>query len=106
VIAHRLYGAAKPGEVRCFSDVPTDAWYRTAVCSLAGQAVISGFENNTFRPTQSVQSAEVLKIIIAAFNIEVERSEASPWYTPYRTSVIHPLRTVGMKLSQFRGLSP
>ena len=48
VIAYRLYGAAKLGEVRCFSDVPADAWYKTAVCSLAGQGVVSGFEDGTF----------------------------------------------------------
>lgn len=83
VIAYRLYGAARPGEVRCFSDVPTDAWYRTAVCSLAGQNVLSGFEDGTFRPTVSVQGAEVLKIMMGAFNIEVENSEANPWYAPY-----------------------
>jgi polyhydroxybutyrate depolymerase len=82
-IAYRLYGAARPGEVRCFSDVPRDAWYRTAVCSLAGQEIISGFEDGTFRPTQTVQGAEVLKIIMSAFNIEVESNEANPWYTPY-----------------------
>jgi polyhydroxybutyrate depolymerase len=83
VIAYRLYGAARPGEVRCFSDVPTDAWYRTAVCSLAGQEIVSGFEDGTFRPTQTVQGAEVLKIIMSAFDIEVENNEFSPWYAPY-----------------------
>jgi polyhydroxybutyrate depolymerase len=83
VIAYRLYGAARPGEVRCFSDVPTNSWYTTAVCSLAGQDIISGFEDGTFRPTQTVQGAEVLKIIMSAFNIEVEKSETQPWYAPY-----------------------
>jgi polyhydroxybutyrate depolymerase len=83
VIAYRLYGAARPGEVRCFSDVATDAWYKTAVCSLAGQNIVSGFEDGTFRPTQTVQGAEVLKIIMSAFNVEVDSEEASPWYTPY-----------------------
>jgi polyhydroxybutyrate depolymerase len=83
VIAYRLYGAANPGEVRCFSDVPTDAWYKTAVCSLAGQGVISGFEDGTFRPTQTVQGGEVLKVIMAAFDIDVEESDSKPWYAPY-----------------------
>jgi polyhydroxybutyrate depolymerase len=83
VIAYRLYGAARPGAVRCFSDVPSGTWYETAVCSLAGQEILSGFEDGTFRPTQTVQGAEVLKIIMAAFNIEVENSEANPWYAPY-----------------------
>lgn len=83
VIAYRLYGAAKLGEVRCFSDVPADAWYKTAVCSLAGQGVVSGFEDGTFRPTQTVQGAEVLKIIMAAFDITVEESDSKPWYAPY-----------------------
>ena len=83
VIAYRLYGAARPGEVRCFSDVPRGSWYETAVCSLAGQEIISGFEDGTFRPTQPVQGAEVLKIIMSAFNIEVEESDSQPWYAPY-----------------------
>jgi polyhydroxybutyrate depolymerase len=83
VIAYRLYGAARPGAVQCFSDVPAGTWYETAVCSLAGQKVLSGFEDGTFRPTESVQGGEVLKIMMGAFNIEVESSETNPWYAPY-----------------------
>jgi polyhydroxybutyrate depolymerase len=83
VIAYRLKGAAQPSGVRCFSDVAPEAWYRAAVCSLAGQRIISGFEDGTFRPTQAVQGAEVLKVIMAAFNVSVDSGDASPWYTPY-----------------------
>jgi polyhydroxybutyrate depolymerase len=83
VIASRLYGAAQPGPVHCFADVPPEAWYKTAVCSLAGQGVLSGFEDGTFRPTQGVQGAEVLKVIMAAFKIEVSTNESTPWYAPY-----------------------
>lgn len=83
VIAYRLSGAAQPGAVNCFSDVPVDAWYRISVCSLSGQKIISGFEDGTFRPTQIVQGAEVLKVIMAAFAIDVPESDVKPWYTPY-----------------------
>jgi polyhydroxybutyrate depolymerase len=83
VIAYRLKGAAQPGGVTCFSDVPSDAWYRAAVCSLAGQQMIAGFEDGTFRPTQVVQGAEVLKVIMAAFEIEVDTSDVNPWYARY-----------------------
>jgi polyhydroxybutyrate depolymerase len=83
VIAYRLSGAAQPGGISCFSDVPTDAWYKVAVCSLSGQEIISGFEDGTFRPTQSVQGADVLKVIMAAFDIEVSATDTKPWYAPY-----------------------
>ncbi len=83
VIAYRLKGAAHPGSTVCFSDLPSAAWYKTAICSLSGQGIIAGFEDGTFRPAQSVQGAEVLKVIMAAFEIEVAASDANPWYAPY-----------------------
>ncbi|MGL4611406.1 MAG: S-layer homology domain-containing protein [Trueperaceae bacterium] len=92
VIAYRLAGAAQPGAVRCFSDVPKEAWYNIAVCSLAGQGIISGFEDSTFRPKELVEGADVLKIIMAAFDITLEPTSSettgsppiiTPWYTPY-----------------------
>lgn len=83
VIAYRLKGAAQPGAVSCFSDVSAEAWYRAAVCSLAGQHIISGFEDGTFRPTQTVQGADVLKVIMAAFDIEVDANDVKPWYASY-----------------------
>lgn len=83
VIAYRLLGAAQPGGITCFNDVAADAWYKVAVCSLAGQKIISGFEDGTFRPTQTVQGADVLKVMMAAFDIEVTTTDVKPWYAPY-----------------------
>jgi polyhydroxybutyrate depolymerase len=83
VIAYRLKGAAQPGGITCFSDVAVDAWYRAAVCSLAGQQIVSGFEDGTFRPTQVVQGAEVLKVIMAVFDIDVDNNDVNPWYAKY-----------------------
>jgi polyhydroxybutyrate depolymerase len=83
VIAARLYGADKPAALRCFSDVAPNAWYSSAVCSLAGQGLVSGYADGTFAPARDVTGAEALKVILAAFEINVGPPNDNAWFSPY-----------------------
>lgn len=43
-----------------FSDVPSDAWYASAVYSLRDKGIIGGYkEDNTFRPGNPVTRGEI-----------------------------------------------
>ena len=42
-----------------FSDVPANSWYSSAVSSLAEKGIIKGYEDNTFRPENNVNRAEL-----------------------------------------------
>lgn len=51
-----------------FSDVPFSDDRYDAISTLAGNGIINGFENNTFRPNESLTRAQVCKIINVAHN--------------------------------------
>ncbi|HZD60031.1 MAG TPA: N-acetylmuramoyl-L-alanine amidase [Anaerolineae bacterium] len=49
-----------------FSDVPSSAYYYTAVNSLASKGIISGFADGKFRPNEPVTRAQMAKLLAAA----------------------------------------
>lgn len=74
-----------------FSDVPADAWYTPFVAATKDAGVVGGYPDGTFHPSQSVNRAEAMKMIISA----AESSDLSTdkqyfadvvptaWYTPF-----------------------
>lgn len=54
--------------VRTFIDVPSNAWYATAVNSLHNKNIVSGYGDNTFRPTQNLTRAEAAAMLNQAVN--------------------------------------
>lgn len=50
------------GEVS-FDDVSSDMWYYNAVISLCEKGIISGYENDTFRPNENITRAELAAIL-------------------------------------------
>lgn len=42
-----------------FSDVPDDAWYSDAVYSLAQKGIVEGYEDETYRPENNINRAEM-----------------------------------------------
>ncbi|MBI4835954.1 MAG: S-layer homology domain-containing protein [Candidatus Abawacabacteria bacterium] len=76
-----------------FSDVPMSAWYFGYINRGLALGVISGYPDGLFRPDQTVNRVEALKIMLRANNI-VEASlptsgsnyadiSAGVWYEPY-----------------------
>lgn len=51
-----------------FSDVGEGAWYYEAVAALTGLGVLNGYEDNTFRPGQSITRAEFVTIAMHLAN--------------------------------------
>lgn len=75
----------------CFSDV-TDQWFSVFVCYAKESGWVKGFEDNSYKPDQSVTKAEAVKIVFEAFGYNVCESmtessykdvSLTDWYAPY-----------------------
>lgn len=50
--------ADENGDAKTFADVPANQWYAKAVTTLAGNGVISGYPDGTFKPNAPITRAE------------------------------------------------
>lgn len=80
----------------CFSDVERYGWYENFVCDAAANHFVEGYSDGTFRPANSVNRVEALKMITQVIGIPVENIgeesrqvvkfvdvSISAWYTKY-----------------------
>lgn len=76
----------------CFLDVPGHEWYALYVCYAMYRNWVSGYDDGLFRPHNTVNKVEALKIIFKSKNILTPNSiTVSPypdigidtWYAPY-----------------------
>jgi len=65
-----------------FSDVPRNNWFASSVCMAAKDGFISGYDDHTFRPAQTLNIAEASKILSAAFKLSPSTQDKI-WYRPY-----------------------
>jgi parallel beta-helix repeat protein len=49
-----------------FEDVPSDAWYRDSLAAAVGSGIVSGYENNAFRPDGTISRQEMALMIYRA----------------------------------------
>lgn len=75
----------------CFPDVKTE-WFAPYVCYAKEQGWVSGYPDGTFRPGNTVNTAEAVKIIMIAIGFRPNQSSAASsvvgvepgaWYAPY-----------------------
>ncbi len=50
-----------------YSDLPTSHWSYSSVRSLVNKGIISGYNDNTFRPDNTITRAEYTKLILGAY---------------------------------------
>ncbi len=94
----RLVAVSDFGEVKSpslkpeiFSDIPGSHTYSTAIKYLKDNNIVKGYEDGTFRPDNTLNRAEALKLILEANSIFAESSENSSfsdvsntaWFAPY-----------------------
>jgi cysteine-rich repeat protein len=74
-----------PEDLRCFKDleVRTPQWYARPVCLAQELGIVSGYLDETFRPDQTVNLAEALKMGFRSFGIVPSFSYKGAWYEPY-----------------------
>lgn len=74
----------------CFPDVGID-WYAKYVCYAKEKGWVSGYEDSTFRPSDTVNKVEALKMLLNSQNITVDTPDEDPfadvdtqeWFAPY-----------------------
>ena len=65
----------------CFPDVKSD-WYAPYVCKAKNMNIVSGYPDGNFKPANSINLAEALKIILEAYGADTT-GDSSTWYAPY-----------------------
>ena len=64
----------------CFSDVHNE-WFAGYVCSAKINRIIDGYNDGTFRPSNNINIAEALKIIVNAYKIKLREEKLNEsWY--------------------------
>lgn len=77
----------------CFPDV-TDDWYAKYVCYASEQGWVNGYPDNTFKPGQTVNKVEAVKMLINALGLDgmlpesvdetlFDDTNSSDWYASY-----------------------
>ena len=75
----------------CFKDVHQE-WFAPYVCYAKNQGWVQGYSDNTFKPAQTVNRAEAIKMAIEVFGITLPQSisanpypdtDKSQWFAPY-----------------------
>ncbi len=96
IVAKSDYGEIKSQSLRpeIFSDVPGDHTFAMAINFLKENGVVRGYDDNTYRPDQTLNRAEALKIILEANKIKAypenapfsDISDRAAWYYNYVTT--------------------
>lgn len=67
----------------CFADVNRQAWYSQYVCYAKAQQIVAGYPDGLFRPEQTVNYAEALKILGELYLHPITNEPNETWYAPY-----------------------
>ncbi|MGF9820456.1 S-layer homology domain-containing protein [Brevibacillus agri] len=60
-----------------FSDVPRSHWAYKEITEMAEKGIIKGYDNRSFRPNNQVTRAEFAKIMIAAADVDIQKSSVT-----------------------------
>lgn len=78
---------------RPFTDTPLSAWYTKYLVAAKESGIINGYEDDTFRPNQTINLVEALKIFLKSYDESICEEEnreyiffdtpEEAWFTPY-----------------------
>jgi hypothetical protein len=74
-----------------YRDVSSSAWYYDAIAALVGEGYLSGFNDNTIRPSAPLTRAQMARILADSYGYETTTANIShfkdvnkdKWYAPY-----------------------
>lgn len=98
-----------------FTDVPNGEWYEDYVSSASGDLdIVSGYNDNTFKPNNPVTRAEALKIILKAAGVELgtgagnfdDVDSVNDWFASYTAYAKEIGLIGGYTDGTFRGNQP
>lgn len=65
-----------------FPDVEAGSWYEADVNALAGEGILLGFEDGTFRPQDSITAGQFITIVARCAGLEEAPASSSHWAAP------------------------
>lgn len=97
IMLYRATGrTADPSNRLCYPDVEPNGWYEAVVCDATAMGFVTGYADGSFKPAQSVNRVEALKMIYTVIGIPVEDItdeqrdvvkfvdvSTAAWYTKY-----------------------
>ncbi len=87
MVMSAVYDDAEDYEGGCFEDVG-DEWFSPYICRGVDLEIVHGYEDGKFRPDNPATMVEAMKIILEAFEVELEDlQEGDEWFWPYRNFV-------------------
>lgn len=84
-LAFKSRGSSEPASGHCFTDVPEDAWFAPYVCAARRREIINGYDDGTFKPAQTVNTVEAMKMLLLVYGHEANEPPGELWYKPYVT---------------------
>ena len=75
-----------------FPDTPAREWYSGYVATAFNRSIVNGYPDKTFRPANTVNRAEFLKMLLSAMEVDVDMSvkkdvysdvKKDDWFAPY-----------------------
>ena len=94
--------ANKQSYEKCFPDVPSDIWFSTYVCQAKESGIIKGYPDGNFKPDQTINEVEAVKILAEAMDWSVKEGTGEDWYKPYMN--IASERKISPKADDFGAL--
>lgn len=67
----------------CFPDVHSGDWFAASVCYAKERGIVGGYPDGTFKPAQSVNYAEALKMLAEVYDYPLDKRDGDSWYDPY-----------------------
>lgn len=74
---------SKSDATNCFPDVRQTDWFSPYVCLAKKRGMVSGYDDGKFRPENSVNYAEALKMLGELYNYTAYTDPNAPWYDIY-----------------------
>lgn len=71
-----------PNGSNCFKDVKNE-WFAPHVCYAKANGIIGGYKDGTFKPSNNINLAEALKIMLAALKTPLSANMGTNWYDVY-----------------------
>ncbi len=66
-----------------FRDVRSSDWFDEYIGYAKEEGIVGGYSDGTFKPDQTVNLAEALKITFGVYKIPLWQGETDPWYKKY-----------------------
>ena len=89
----------------CFPDVGEEDWFSRYICLGKKRGIVSGYPDGLFRPGNTVNYAEALKILGGLYEYTAYADPDAPWYTMYAQAAINHKTVLPINLPYDRQLT-